>query len=39
MKIILTDTETITDGDLSLEPIEQFFNTATLQFMKKLPIR
>lgn len=24
MKIILTDTETITDGDLSLEPIEQF---------------
>ena len=24
MKIIVTDTETITDGDLSLEPIEQF---------------
>lgn len=24
MKILLTDTDTITDGDLSLEPIEQF---------------
>lgn len=24
MKIIVTDTETITDGDLSLEPLEQF---------------